>query len=203
MRRTSFNSKFATVRFHDGRVHFLERRQSSRWTLARFLTPWRRLLKNIVDEWRHEPILSGSFGKQQTHDQCDMHSRVPFGMCETWNPGGDESCWKGTRTWHSSSHSKFPYLLGGKFLVKETATQEKFQMTTIVDIEHYYKIIMSAVRSRVSSNIIFASCVRYCDRAYYGFSMTLSRTLVLIEGNKSWQLWNSVSVQIRSMWLWT
>ena len=27
----------------------------------------------------------------------------------------------------------------------------------------------SAVRSRISSNLVFASCVGYFDRAYYGF----------------------------------
>ena len=30
----------------------------------------------------------------------------------------------------------------------------------------------SAVRSRISSKVIFASCVRYFDRAYYGFYVT-------------------------------
>ena len=60
----------------------------------------------------------------------------------------------------------------------------------------------SAGRSRISSKLIFASCVGYFDRVYNGFYVTPSRMLVLIEGNKIWQLWNSMSVQIRSMWLW-
>ena len=42
----------------------------------------------------------------------------------------------------------------------------------------------SAVRSRVSSKLIFASCVGYFDRAYYGFHVTSSRMSALIEGNK-------------------
>ena len=42
----------------------------------------------------------------------------------------------------------------------------------------------SAVRSRISSKLIFASCVGYFDRAYYGFCVTSSRMLVLIEGDK-------------------
>ena len=57
------------------------------------------------------------------------------------------------------------------------------------------------MRSRISSKLIFASFVGYFDRAYYGFYVISSTMLVLIE-NKIWQLWNSVSVQIRSMWLW-
>ena len=40
----------------------------------------------------------------------------------------------------------------------------------------------SAVRSRISSKLIFASCVGYFDRAYYGFCVTSSRMLVLTEG---------------------
>ena len=39
------------------------------------------------------------------------------------------------------------------------------------------------MRSRISSKLIFASCVGYFDRAYYGF-MTSSRMLILIEGDK-------------------
>ena len=42
----------------------------------------------------------------------------------------------------------------------------------------------SAVRWRISSKLIFASCVGYFDRAYYGFYVTSSRMLVLIKGNK-------------------
>ena len=126
------------------------------------------------------PEVLGS-NRRTTNVICIQGS--PSGCVRHEIPGATKVVEKGHER-DSSSHSKFPYLLGGK-LVKETATQEKFQMTTIVDIEHYYKMIMYAVRSRVSSNLIFASCVRYCDRAYYGFSMTLSRTLVLIEGNKS------------------
>ena len=52
------------------------------------------------------------------------------------------------------------------------------------------------MRSRISSKLIFASCVGYFVRAYYGFYVTSSRMLVLIEGNKILQLWNSVSVQV-------
>ena len=55
--------------------------------------------------------------------------------------------------------------------------------------------ISTGLRSRISSKLIFASCVGYLDRAYYGFCRS-SRMLILIEGNKIWQLWNSVSVRI-------
>ena len=51
---------------------------------------------------------------------------------------------------------------------------------------------------------MFASCVGYFGRAYYGFYVTSSRMLVLLEGNKIWQLWNSLSVQIQSIYIgWT
>ena len=43
---------------------------------------------------------------------------------------------------------------------------------------------MSAVRSMISSKLIFASCVGYFDRAYYGLCLTSSIMLVLIEGDK-------------------
>ena len=39
----------------------------------------------------------------------------------------------------------------------------------------------SAVRSRISSKLIFASCVGYFDRAYYGFYVTPSGMVILIE----------------------
>ena len=42
--------------------------------------------------------------------------------------------------------------------------------------------------------LLFASCVGYFDRTYNGFYVTSSRMLVLIEGDKIWQLWNSVNV---------
>ena len=42
----------------------------------------------------------------------------------------------------------------------------------------------SHVRSNISSKLMFASCVGYFDRAYYGFYVTPSRMLVLIEGDK-------------------
>ena len=42
----------------------------------------------------------------------------------------------------------------------------------------------SAVRTRISSKLIFASCVGYFDLAYYGFYVTSSRMLVLIEENE-------------------
>ena len=38
------------------------------------------------------------------------------------------------------------------------------------------------MRSRISSKLIFASCVGYCDRAYCGFYITSSNMLSLIEG---------------------
>ena len=41
-----------------------------------------------------------------------------------------------------------------------------------------------AVRSRILSKLIFGSCVGYFDRAYYGFYVTSSRMLVLVEGDK-------------------
>ena len=52
----------------------------------------------------------------------------------------------------------------------------------------------SAVRSRISSEIIFASCVGYFGRAYYVFYVTTSRMEGRIEGDKIWQLWKSVNV---------
>ena len=47
-----------------------------------------------------------------------------------------------------------------------------------------YNFKTLAVRSRVSSKVIFASCVGYFDRAYDGFYVTSSKMLVLVEGNK-------------------
>ena len=41
------------------------------------------------------------------------------------------------------------------------------------------------MRSRISSKLTFASCVGYFDRAHYGFYVTSSRMLVLVEGKKS------------------
>ena len=70
-------------------------------------------------------------------------------------------------------------------MVKETAGQEEFLLTTIIHFEHYYKLKRtSAVRPKISSKLIFASYVVYFDRAFYRFYATSSRTLVLIEGNK-------------------
>ena len=46
--------------------------------------------------------------------------------------------------------------------------------------EHYFIIRTkktSAVRSRISSKLIIASCVGYFDRAYYGYYVTSSRML--------------------------
>ena len=40
------------------------------------------------------------------------------------------------------------------------------------------------MRSRISSKLIFSSWVGYFDLAYYGYYVTLSRMLVLIEGDK-------------------
>ena len=56
------------------------------------------------------------------------------------------------------------------------------------------------MRSRISLKLIFASCVGYFDRAYYGFYVASSRMLYLIvltEGDKIWQLWNSVWISQR------
>ena len=36
-----------------------------------------------------------------------IYARLPFGVCATWNPGGDASWWKGTRRLYSSSHTIF------------------------------------------------------------------------------------------------
>ena len=38
------------------------------------------------------------------------------------------------------------------------------------------------MRSRISSKLIFATCVGYFDRACYGLYVTLSRMLILNEG---------------------
>ena len=40
------------------------------------------------------------------------------------------------------------------------------------------------MRSRISSKLIFASCVENFDLAYYGFYVTSSTMLVLIDVNK-------------------
>ena len=48
----------------------------------------------------------------------------------------------------------------------------------------YYKMKTSAVRSTISSKLIFASCVGYFDRADYGLYVTSSRMLVFSEGDK-------------------
>ena len=55
---------------------------------------------------------------------------------------------------------------------------------------HVYKKThkTSAIRSRISSKLMFASCVWFFDRAYYGFHMTSWR--IYTEGNKMWQAWN-------------
>ena len=50
------------------------------------------------------------------------------------------------------------------------------------------------MRSRISSRIIFASCVGFFDRAYYGFYVT-SRMLVLIKGDKIWNINLRVATQ--------
>ena len=92
-------------------------------------------------------------------------------------------------------------------MVKETPGQEKFLLTTIIHFEHYYEIKKrSAVRSRISSKLIFASCVGYFDRAYCGFYVTSSRMLVLIEGNilnlTAVELTKCTSTKYHGMWLW-
>ena len=57
--------------------------------------------------------------------------------------------------------------------------------TTYSNVTHFINNKTSAVmRSRISSNLIFASCVGYFDRAYYGSYVTSSRTLILIEEDK-------------------
>ena len=40
------------------------------------------------------------------------------------------------------------------------------------------------MRSRISSKLVFVSCVGYFNHAYYGFYVTSSRMFVLIEGDK-------------------
>ena len=57
-------------------------------------------------------------------------------------------------------------------------------ITCTTGLKSYYYYKMSAVGSRISSKLIFASCVGYFDRAYYGFCVTPSRMLVLTEGDK-------------------
>ena len=64
--------------------------------------------------------------------------------------------------------------------VKETEGQEEFPLTTIIHFEHCYKNKKTtAVRSRISSKRIFARCVGYFNRAYYGFYVTSCRILAL------------------------
>ena len=60
-------------------------------------------------------------------------------------------------------------------------------MTNTTTIEEYYQVYIkdkktSAVRSRISSKLIFVSCVENFDRAHYGFYVTSSTMLALIEG---------------------
>ena len=128
------------------------------------------------------------------------NTRFPSGMCVTWNPPGvtqvDEKGHEGNTAVVTA------YLCWRKHGQRNSRAGG-------VPADYYYSLWTlllnkktSAVRSRISSNLIFASCVGYFDRAYYGFYVTSSRMIVLIEGNEIWQLWNSVSVQIRSMWLW-
>ena len=60
---------------------------------------------------------------------------------------------------------------------KETAEQEEFLLTTIIFTLNITTKLKktSAVRSRISSKLIFASCVAYFDRAYHGFYVVSSR----------------------------
>ena len=53
-----------------------------------------------------------------------------------------------------------------------------------VSIYVYYKIKKAAVRSRIPSKLMFASCVGYFDRAYYRFYLTSSGMLVVTEEDK-------------------
>ena len=64
------------------------------------------------------------------------------------------------------------------------AGQEELLLTTMIHFERYYETKKKTLagRSRISSKLIFASCVGYFDRAYYGCYVT-SRMLILIEGN--------------------
>ena len=51
----------------------------------------------------------------------------------------------------------------------------------------YYRVEKkktSAVRSKISSKLIFASCVGYFDRAYYGFYAVWFYVTSRLEGNK-------------------
>ena len=82
----------------------------------------------------------------------------------------------------SQQYSQLIYVGGN--MVKETAGREEVLLTTIIHFEHCYKIKKtSAVRSRISSKLIFASYVGYFDRAYCGFYVT-SRVSVLVGGDK-------------------
>ena len=71
--------------------------------------------------------------------------------------------------------------------------------------EHYVVRIKktSAVRSRISSKLIFASCVGYLVTRTTGFMWPHQGCylIVLIEGNKIWQLWNSVSVRTNTKYV--
>ena len=66
--------------------------------------------------------------------------------------------------------------------MKETGKEEFLLTATskyIIHFEKYDEIQKkAAVRSRISSKLIFASCVGYFDRAYYGLYMTSSRMLI-------------------------
>ena len=88
----------------------------------------------------------------------------------------------------SRSHSLFMF---GETQSKKQQDRRSFCWLLLfaLNIKKNYKT--STVRSRISSKLIFARWVRYFHRACLGFYVTSSRMLVLISGNKIWQLWNS------------
>ena len=71
-------------------------------------------------------------------------------------------------------------------MVKETAGQEEFLLTTstAIHFEYYCKIEKRQLWDRGFRRNSYLQAVRYFDRAYYGLYVTSSRMSVLVEGNK-------------------
>ena len=132
-----------------------------------------------------------------------IYIQGPPSRCVTWNPVGDASWWKGTRRQHSSSHSLFT-LEETWLKTQQDRRSPCWLLFILFTLKTITKSKTSGVRSRASSKLMFANCVGYFDRAYYGFYVTSSWILVLIEGNKIWPTveLSECTVQIRSMWLW-
>ena len=70
-----------------------------------------------------------------------------------------------------------------KLRTSDTFVGRVYSIFILTVYYYFYKIKKRQLRSKISSKLIFASCVGYFDRAYYGFYVT-SRMLVVIEEDK-------------------